>query len=100
LSKNYIKLDDRFSISADTFNIILKDKERNTNNGYSFHSNVEQVLDHIIYTMEKEAVVVGQPTSSNKVLHVGSWYASITRLKQEITLTIEKKLKQLKKDLE
>jgi hypothetical protein len=98
--KKYIKIDDRFSLSADKFNIILKDNERFTNNGYSYHSNVNDVVNHITYAMEKDAVLVGQPISSNKDLRIGDLYLTLTRLKHDITLLIEKKLKKLKKDLQ
>jgi hypothetical protein len=49
--------------------------------------------------MEKDAVLVGQPISSNKDLRIGDLYLTLTRLKHDITLLIEKKLKKLKKDL-
>tara|TARA_B110000285_G_scaffold182685_1_gene206553 strand:- start:260 stop:412 length:153 start_codon:yes stop_codon:yes gene_type:complete len=49
--------------------------------------------------MEKDAVLVGQPISSNKDLRIGDLYLTLTRLKHDITLLIEKKLEKLKKDL-
>ena len=95
----YIKIDSRFSISADKFNIILKDKQRYTNNGYSYHKSVKDVVDHITYTVEKDVVVVGEPISSHKVSHVTDLYLTLERLKHDITLKIKKKLSKIKKDL-
>lgn len=95
----FIKIDDRFSITADKFNIILIDKERYTNNGYSYHRSVKEVVDHITYTVEKDVVVVGEPISSHKVRHIGDLYPTLDKLKHDITQKIKKKLSKLKKDL-
>ena len=95
----FIKIDDRFSITADKFNIILIDKERYTNNGYSYHRSVKDVVNHITYTVEKDVVVVGEPISTNKVSHITDLYLTLERLKHDITLKIKKKLSKIKKDL-
>ena len=95
----YITIDDRFSITADKFNIILIDKERYTNNGYSYHKSVKDVVDHITYTVEKDVVLVGEPISTNKVSHVTNLYPTLDKLKHDITQKIKKKLSKIKKDL-
>jgi hypothetical protein len=100
LNNNYIKLDDRFSIGTDPHNIILKDKKQTTNKGYSYHKNVHQVISKIFTQLENDAIVVGELDPNKYFDHSIDLCSSIGLLTHDISLLIEKKLKQLKKDLE
>jgi len=99
LSK-FIKLDDRFSVGSDPYNIILKDKEKRFNRGYSYYPNLDLLVSSLVTRLENDAIEVGQSRGDGFLDHSNYIVNSIDRLKQEITVLIEQKLIKLKKDLQ
>jgi len=96
----YIKLDDRFSIGVDSFNVILKDKNKHTNKGYTYHASLSQVVSEIFTKLEKDSIEVGESDLDKYLAHSSDLCSSIDALSKDISLLIEKKLKKLKKDLQ
>jgi hypothetical protein len=97
--KKFIKLDDRFSVGSDPYNIILKDKKKKFNRGYSFFPNLDMLIESLETRFENDAVLIGQLRVDDYSDHSTHTVNSIQLLKKEITLTIQKKLEKLKKDL-
>ena len=89
----FIKINNRFSIGADPYNIILKDRERSTNRGYGFYSSAEKAIAGIFTKLEKEAIERGEVG-----LDINSDYSmAIQRSKELLTVSLtaylEKELK-------
>jgi len=78
----------------------LKDKKKKYNRGYSFYPNLDMLIDSLITRFENDAVLIGQLGVHDYSDHSTPTVNSIQLLKKEITLTIEKKLEKLKKDLQ
>jgi len=95
-----IKINDRFSISADQYNFILKDKDRHTKDQNSYYNSAEIMVKEICSRYEKDFVLRGEVGVGDYMLNNALIGHSMERLIRDITLSLRKKLEQLKKDLE
>ena len=96
----YIRLDDRFTIGVDTYNWILRDKEKGTNNGLSFFSNPNSMTKSIVDRLRKDAVLRCEvDLDAYRPFKVYS-SDSVKALWREIDVMLERKLRKLKMELE
>lgn len=96
----YLKIDDRFTIGVDTYNWILQDKEKGTNNGLSFFSNPNSMTKSIVDRLRKDAVLRGEVDLSPYLPFKVHSSDSVKALWQEMDVILEQKLKELKMELE
>tara|TARA_R100000687_G_scaffold30079_1_gene24895 strand:+ start:655 stop:891 length:237 start_codon:yes stop_codon:yes gene_type:complete len=77
----------------------LKDKEKKFNRGYSYFPNLDRLTSSLVSRLENNAVAMGQLGGDDFLANSTHTVNAISLLKHEISLLIEKKLKQLKQDL-
>ena len=96
----YIRLNDRFTIGVDTYNWILKDKTKGTNDVLSFFSNPNSMTKSIVDRLRKDAVLRGEVDLSPYLPFKVHSSDSVKALWQEMDVILEQKLKELKMELE
>ena len=77
----------------------MKDTEKKFNRGYSYFPNLDQLTLSLVSRLENDAVAIGQAGGDDFLANSTHTVNAISLLKHEISLLIEKKLKQLKQDL-
>ena len=86
-------------MGADSFNIILKDKKRYTNKGYSYHSNITQVVKEIVTKLEIDSILVEGLDSKDYLAKSSELCSPISLLMNDIAFLLKDKLEKLKQDL-
>ena len=96
----YIKLDDRFTIGVDTYNWILRDKEKGRNDGYSFFAKPKGMTKYIVDMLRKEAILRGEVDLDAYRPFIPHSSDSVKALWREVDVMLEHKLRKLKMELE
>jgi len=99
MKMTFIKINERFLIGVDTYNWILKDKDRGINNQNSYFSKPEKIAREIAWRYEKDAIARGELDykkylNNNTLLH-----AQISELLEDVGWLVKEKLEKLKSDL-
>lgn len=95
----FIKINERFLIGVDTYNWILKDKDRGINNQNSYFSRPEKIAREIAWRYEKDAIARGEFDYSKYLCNNTLLHAQISKLLEEIGLIVKEKLEKLKTEL-